>query len=294
MRELKYIKESLNGDFHVVSRVDHPFLITPPDLLVATPGKLLAMFIPHYAELRSPGRLLSRLAFSRLAFPPNTYCVLGITERVQSANIVERLSYDFDELIDIDRPQNISSFIEKSPKKNEKMIGLNKLQQMHFARMDVILKATNLYLKSKEHIPYQEFTGELKEMSVKRDSYPSLAPTRYDGKSRKYRSAFHRIEDILISTTSFEKSVQKTAQIKKLCNSASRVIFRFDKGIPYPHNEIPILAVVDQIPSLHLDPLKLIRASAFANILITYPATIDQLVHIHHTVFSHLRKKDLV
>jgi len=65
-----------DGDVAVAVAPDHPFLITGPDLMVGRRGRLVAAFLPTAPEQAVPGRVLDRVAISRLALPPATVTVL--------------------------------------------------------------------------------------------------------------------------------------------------------------------------------------------------------------------------
>ncbi len=65
-------------------------LVAGPNLLVGGPAGVIALFVPTVADIGEPASLLQRLTATRLAFPPQTRCVLWLA--TDAAQVLADLS----------------------------------------------------------------------------------------------------------------------------------------------------------------------------------------------------------
>lgn len=98
----------------IVTRPDHPFLILGPDALVASRGRLWAIFIPHDHEYRNPQQLLIRQGLTRLALGPRSRSAL-LQRPDKPIPVAKSDEQNFQELLDASRLQKSVRLIISGP-----------------------------------------------------------------------------------------------------------------------------------------------------------------------------------
>jgi len=87
--------DAYRREYTVSLRPDLPNTLTPPDLMIAKAGSLVAFFEPTRLEIRHPQRLVVRLLLSRLALPDHVRCVLLLDESASALGIEGDMRHHF-------------------------------------------------------------------------------------------------------------------------------------------------------------------------------------------------------
>lgn len=97
------------SEYSVVPNPDHPFLLSGPDLLMARPGALVAIFTSHAHEVRNINRLLSRMILNILALPSHTRFIVILRSYTNDiSDLLEAIEANFENVIKVKIDNEIS------------------------------------------------------------------------------------------------------------------------------------------------------------------------------------------
>ena len=261
--------EYLRRNFTVAVDPDHPSLFEGPDILAGRDGHLVAIFVPKGVEKRSPERLLTRLVLSRLALPDHARCIL-LTSRYDdvSTQLGHTLSGHFHESF---------ALRERIPRRlfTDSNLGARKQDISVEVRAMVTNRASYLLgislgeegardespnADSRASAGYQfrreliaGSSGRLLEAAMQR--LPIF--TR-----RRHNLAF--ANNVMIGLSSASTGHPLRSAIEPFLAASTMLNYNIDNGVPYVNEEMAGLLVANR-PSLPVfDPLKPLRAAAFA------------------------------
>src|SRR5262249_20294768 len=83
--------------------------------------------------------------------------------------------------------------------------------------------------------------------------------------------------NVAILAATFETKASSLVKLRTFCNSAVRLDYTLDNGVPYFTNPTINILLVDRIPSYRLDPQKPSRASAFAGLAFLQAQSLDEI-----------------
>jgi hypothetical protein len=151
----KRLAQRLLNEYEVVVHPDHPLLFDSPDLLVAAPNNLVAIFILRAKELEASEALFARLAVTRLALPPNLRCVLLIPNERFSHIHSDVAQRHFHDVFTIEETDSLKSFIrdQNAVGRADRVPVKSKTQA--FERFEVLFAESqkNLHLDELEYLP---------------------------------------------------------------------------------------------------------------------------------------------
>jgi hypothetical protein len=110
------LKQALGGSVAVFP--DHPFLLTGPDILIASRWGLAGVFVAKSEEMRAPDIAAARMAIARLAFPDGFQTVLVLPEEGESetwAVFAAWLRHQFDAVIAHSHFRQLEAYIKERP-----------------------------------------------------------------------------------------------------------------------------------------------------------------------------------
>lgn len=265
------IAQSFEDDFTVSVEPDLPELFEGPDVLAGKPGQLIAVFVPKSHELRHPEQLRTRLVLSRLALPDHAQCVL-VLEDSGDVSRLEQLGRDFDAVVvstdraDLPRLRSESQH-HQIPASTRRMVErrtafLVALSLAHQPRLaapgnvaedwdgvDVMLaSSTTNGAGDPAQLQLPFWPMPLLTQSA-RPQAPSASVDVYDG--------------VLVAGSSGAgRSISE--RIRPYLTVAAQTAFRIDHGVPYLGHPTAGVFIVQDARWPRVDPLKPVRASAFA------------------------------
>lgn len=180
------LKRNLSGDFLIIKDPDHPYLISPPEILLAVPERLLAIFFIKGHETSSPYRLISRLVASRLALPQSTSCILV---RSTKSNLNDfQMEYSFDDVLEESEILNYCKiFLKENTIKKWKSVP-PEIRQNHFLRTNILLNESHKNLKQEKS---KESIGHCFDNLIENYDYHRIVIT-LDNRDIFYSKTFYR------------------------------------------------------------------------------------------------------
>ena len=265
MGSLARLLISRDNSLIVAVEPDHPLLFSGPDVLVGGNGRVVTFFLPKVRELRNPDLLLARLAVARLALPATMRAALLIGSFEGADRLVNLARRDFDEVVDLaDHPSVAQFVLDRKDRRKEDISNLQEIKRGAVDRFEA------LYTFS-----YEQFLGEGKGTTKERlmESLPGIRSlvevpswTGHAGKSRKLYQAEG-------ATVAFLQLGRRAIleKMRPLCVTALMLDYSLDNGIPYPRARTLNVMFSDRTPVSQFDPLKPIRAAAFAGWAVSVP-----------------------
>ncbi|MFL5218382.1 MAG: hypothetical protein ACJ8DO_06875 [Microvirga sp.] len=220
----------------IVAGPDHPLLSRGPDVLVGSTKGLLAIFVVHAAERRSPPALQARFMLSRLAFPRDTRFALAFEGRDEL--LAKKFYHDFAAIFPLTDRSALRSIAETPRQLNQRLVP-----------KDIYVGARTRFAE----------TYEVTRMSIDRLK-PAVRSLHTDSKP----TVEYYVGPADIAIARYSAGALGTAQMNRLVQTGALESFHLDNGIPYPTNSPSGLAIVDQIPMQRGDPNLRARAAAFA------------------------------
>lgn len=266
------LKKNLSGDFLIIKDPDHPYLISPPEILLAAPERLLAIFIIKSFEASSPYRLISRLVASKLALPQSTLCILvSSTKSILSDHQIEN-SFD-DVLEESEILHYCHKFVEKRPIKRWKPVP-TEIRQNHFLRTNILLDESQKHLKQKKT---KENIDQVFNSLIENYNYHRIVKTMENQNLFHSKSFYrHNLHNISYAYVKQRKGRSLKLAHRSLFSIGMRYVI--DNGIPCPHEHGFSLLLVDDFPSSKYDVWKYVRSAAFCGLTLIFP---DKMSIIH-------------
>ena len=265
------LKRELSREFMIVKYPDHPLLIRGPDLLVATLRSITAIFVPLAAERRSFDSLKSRLTLSRLAFPPHTRCILVMGPN--DLALGHSLANDFAKILEWSNRAEIVriisdiNFVGRHRDVPPSIIGD---AQKRFANAMTVMRIA-------ARLTRRPFSAAFDEEGVRQQDTSISSAIRRPFR----RPVIHREPSSVgldgVPFTELTDTEVDTALVRELVNEQVDYVYSLDNGIPYPRDEPPGVAMVQDWPTRARDSEKLILAAAFGGWAFVLEETRDEL-----------------
>lgn len=287
LRSIARLLASKDNGLIVAVEPDHPLLFSGPDVLVGVKGRVATFFLPKVRELRRPDLLLTRLAIARLALPATMRAALLIGNSEGADRLGNLAHRDFDEVVDVtDHPSAAQFAFDRQDRRKEDISNLREVKRGAIDRFEA------LYTFS-----YEQFSDEKRGMPRERlmEALPDIRSfadppswTGYAGKPRKLYQAEG-------ATVAFLQSGKRGTldKMRPFCAAALMLDYNLDNGIPYPRPHTLNIMFSERTPVSQFDPLKPIRAAAFAGWAVSTPESGEeaqnQIDALKKRVPAHLR-----
>ncbi len=275
-----------------VDRPDHPLLYEGPDILVAAPEKLAAIFVCKTAEGEQPRRLLSRLVAARLALPEHTRCILVVPE--EQRQIGERLSYHFHATLDVSDPASLAYFLEDAKAQGPAEDIPEPIRRFVYRRYQIAWNESRI----KNFVRSDDEPGEIiaePSQRSRRDANAQRSETSIDGPRSLQATAeqFRKVgfEDVWVRSWTSPQTVSPVGStqrrtpmvrrdetvvgvlpnrpespmesVKPFCRNALTLNFSLQSGVPYLTQPTVNILISEEIPLGRFDPEKPMRSAAF-------------------------------
>jgi hypothetical protein len=239
------LKGELENSYLVINAPDHPLLLRGPDLIVGSEAGLLAVFLPHAAEIRDVSLLETRLTLSRLALPGNTCTVLSTSE--DEDWLANEFGQHFSEIIRMRDFNELPGIARHAS-------AVGKTSQMP---RELIQEAQERFLD------VYQVTQAVRWISQRKDRGREIA-----SEQSKRMKAAKRTEEGNLGETLFVRFGEGTLTNQTMYPLVRKRVankYVLEGGIPHPTTDVPYgLVSVKELPHQRIDPDKLLRASAFA------------------------------
>jgi len=251
LQTLHALIHGLSGVFHIVPQLDHPMLLSGPDILVGGEGKLTAIFCIE--KKSSEKQLLARITATRLAMPSNTRLFAQISA---DAEIPLEILGNFDETASKARDsKQLVRYCNSEARPKIDRAALAESKRLHSEKYAFALMLALLRRKHELSTIRPELV--IKELSI-RDT---------DISRQTMRMPFLRKPSIQIngayvaSLNSLRNSLQ---QLRTLCDSGLNSSYQLVTGVPYVNQNANLnILLVEKCPIVRHDPDKPLRSAAF-------------------------------
>jgi hypothetical protein len=267
------IAESFEDDFTVSLEPDLPELFEGPDVLAGQSGRLIAVFVPKSHERRRPEQLRTRLVLSRLALPDHAQCLLAVEDAYDISQL-ESLSHDFHAIVNVEDRSALRRLRTKSlehrkiPEATRRMVEWRSTflmtvslahQPKLFARDEDLFDGPDVY-DNEPVLPGQPGNGHAASSLVPMWAGHLLTQSELP----LVRSVNVRVRDGALVGGEAVTGRSVRERIRPYLALAAETAFRIDNGVPYLGRPTAGVFVVQGARSFREDPLKPLRASAFA------------------------------
>ncbi|MGH9763151.1 MAG: hypothetical protein ACREAC_20180, partial [Blastocatellia bacterium] len=248
-------------------RPDHPHLFAGPDIIVGGQGSLAAIFVPMQREQRNPDRILARLTASRLALPEHTRCLAFLDDRPPLNAATLR---NFDEVFYAKDERNLVKFVS-----DPKALGTfhpfpPEIRNHAYVKYDLCFQVSQLRRRTR-----RKGSDPRQLMTQLRQAWPAVVPESLFGHKEAFLSVLppkRRFRDVAfykssaIASAGLEGSRSVMELLRPFCEFSLVRSYVLDFGVPYPNPNYPDpnVLLVEQWPTTRLDPMKAVRAAAFA------------------------------
>lgn len=233
-----------------------------------------------------------RLILSRLALPPHLRCVLLTdTDRVPIGPIGYFWEDNFHEVLAPEDQKNLDKFV--SDKKAGRSIQPidSEIRRKAFARTQLLLRETLRRDETRQKgLPLEN----LRKALYAREEYGPTEIHRWwraEGRREQtvYRSLRHT-RTAIVSLSSFTSPHRYVPKLQRLFYPSIKLLYEIDLGAPYTREQIPLLILTDNLPSGRNDPLKPLRAAAFAGWIITRIQSVGEVDKLADRVHRQIEK----
>lgn len=280
---LSQLWERLRSECTLAAEPDHPYLLSPPDALIAKNGLLTAIFLISDGKPELIERLLIRLAISKLALPRHTKCVLIMMsewERFPDAwNIVRPHFHRIETMDDLAKSRSslASTLLGDRPVSSsdqDTQYALAKISRRAFVRSHLLLDEM---LKQEERRTRRSPLYALKQMERSND-FTRVTTRSWVGDSDHGVEILRHQQGFGVDAVQFRK-VGAIAQLRTHCEKAVQWEYVLDKGVPYSKSEPRLVQaiIVDRFPTFKGDPWKPARAAAFMGCAMLMAKPYDEL-----------------
>lgn len=275
----KSIQRTISSSFQVVSRPDHPLLLSGPDLLIGGEGKITAVFLIQKA-VRQP-QLRARITASRLALPAETRILALVDDN--SGPMPNSLLSNFDEIfVGKNDARAISVFASTDTRSK-----VNKQDLLNSKRRHSILFATALQiaiLRHKHSMAIQPSLLILKELEARTNRQTQDVDRKWQRRKE--------VEVNGSNVSSLRGGSTMVSDLRSAWQSGLNAKYTLDTGVPYADmNSQPSILLAEEWPTMKIDPEKPIRASAFSGWIIAQPTNSDEIEQLIERVQTVTRKR---
>jgi len=283
---LLQVAESFTDGFTVSVSPDLPELFEGPDVLAGRSGQLIAIFVPKGQELQSPDRLRNRLILSRLALPDHAQCLLVLNEKSVYLPHLMDLERDFhavvrsDDLSELRRTRSKSMDHRRIPLETRLMVE---------DRMAVLLKQSRPEESELLNLSNGLSEDDVSPLAVDSSLSKSLptdglrafwtTPLLAEADLPSRRTAEVRVENGVLIASADGRHKALRERVRPFLALAMDTAFRVDNGVPYLYRPTAGVLVLRDLPRDRSDPLKPLRASAFAGWAVLVNPSRDEFSH---------------
>jgi hypothetical protein len=254
------VEQKLGSAYSTVANPDFPHIFCGPDLVIGGQGKLVAGFWLTAAAAAYQTHILYKLAISRLGLPAHMRTVL-IADA--DATFPHWFSFHFHEVIEASRIEDLILYARSGETSSRVDTVPAKVQANAFRRGDLLSRlSSQLSTRSKgDRIPTRPDEREMASSDYSPAKIPSWAGQRPRLSQRMLVS-----ESSAMAGTSGRPL--KSAAIHQMAEYLVRFEHVLDNGVPYPKKLRPAVMYLDERAPPAPDPLKRVRAAAFAGWLV--------------------------
>jgi hypothetical protein len=275
---IKTIVTAFARNYTIAVSPDFPHLISAPDILIGGNGRLCAVFLPNSSEAKRPEQLLSRLALSRLGLPDHLICAL-ILDKDDSFDSEDSdwqtLKWHFDISLISRQSNSLESFMQGEYTPRHLSLETRQRTLVRYAR---------LYFENQQEIAKPKRPIRASELFYDIQIRGGYEPTTVQSWLRQNKPLWRNAAEtflirrnVAILAATFEDKTSSLLKLRAFCNSAVRLDYSLDNGVPYFTNPTINILLVDRVPSYRLDPQKPLRASAFAGLVFLRAQSIDEI-----------------
>ncbi len=291
--------QKVSDEFFCVSEPDHPLLISGPDALLTTRNSLVAVFTPTLGETTQPVKLLVRMVLARYALPNHARCLLGLDANrdIEDSSAVR----NFHEIIRLGDVSGLRRFVSDHRANPHRVRELDRDNRSTF--MARYLAARRLSFESTDG--RLDFSSELPLYRNSRALRPleRYAPVILKSWTARRRSRSQTVfldeqSGVLAAFISWDAHRNQTARLRRIIEHGIRQRYSLDGGVLYPTDETAPFIFVDKYRPMGWDPLKVLRATAFAGWCMVperYQTRVDaesnRLHDLEHTIGARLRDR---
>jgi hypothetical protein len=242
-------------------------------VLAGAEGETFAAFVPTVTEISDPDRLLARLTLCRLALPRHATCALVLHTRHSEA-LPQIGAQHFDSV----------AYARDVRLELRRLVGRPRGERTRSMSVDTRLRAferCHSVLASAEPLLHDWMTPRAVlqqvvlrrppktggDLGLKTRSVPALT-------GGPHRARAYWYDDCLIQWADVRRSAPAVVAARIV--NATRAAYSLDQGVPYLRSGSAgptALLVADRLPLARWDPLKPLRAAAFAGMSVVVPRT---------------------
>jgi hypothetical protein len=276
--QLRRTIEGLGKNYVVSVLPDFPHLISNPDIVIGASSVLFALFVPKVLELNDPNRLLFRLAISRLGLPNNMASALIVDRSKATDDFLHTMHCHFNSIDFAGDTRSLKKFLRTDP---------DIRPVLPETRQQAFFRYASFFAESKEgakgKLQHSDPAKLIREWRQSKEFEPTNLkpwsrthdPYRVTRSLRVLSSTTH--DQTLLAGIKFGQETSPLTKLRPVCILSVQANYVLDNGVPYlVHPTINVL-VVDRIPLSQLDPLKPLRAAAFAGWIITQANTTEDV-----------------
>lgn len=271
------LRASLGSDWIVAVDPDLPYLFEAPDILVGGNGKLLGFFVPRNIELSNPSLLWSRLIMSILALPANFMPVLVLRPSNQ-IRFTEEKNWGFYNHFAAQLEQHeVLDFTLKMEHKAPNR-DLQNLQSKVFSRASDMFELSMAFQADpKWSEPTKDWVDNVhNKMNIAEGMYWK---TEINDIHLSKNSQFWMLPNSMIGIV--ESNNARSQRLRGLFSVSLRQQFTLDNGVPFERSSVAPdmlrFLLTEHIRASRGDPLKDLRAAAFAGWLMPPPSVAEDI-----------------
>lgn len=272
MRADKFVSQlhaSLARQLYSAARPDLPHLLAGPDLLLAAPSSLVALFVAKAFERLTPDRLRARLILARLALPRHARCVIVLQPEDERGELPLR---DFNAVF---RPRDLPTLVQFANEREA--VGNTRPTPeaiRHVARMrfSIIYKAARS-IAGDEVLTYRP--GPRRRDAARHDPPDISSDAAVERQGLASAKALDPDSDSLRwedERYMYWSSMTGIAALRDDVDDTVNRSFALDFGVPYPKDLGADVILADSLPVGRFDPFQPLRGGAFAGCLIARAA----------------------
>jgi hypothetical protein len=284
------LRDYLGERFVVVERPEHPYLISPPDLLIGGEGLLTAVFLPKAAESRMPRLLYARLVAARLALSERTRCALVFTtEFVHRASFAPEAQRDFEIVLSIDEPHKLAALVASDKIRMQRKAELTEIKMHNAERSSRALVLSKIaehfdrVHRDREDYSFDEIGFVLSRLSAEGPALSS--PIMYEQvvhTRAKWLLQFHRGQQLLM----LARMSGRRDALSRAVQTTLHDQYTLDTGVPYPRTDAMPIVFPDRQPEAGPRREFLTRAASLAGLIIGpggAPRQIEKFIALEET-----------
>jgi hypothetical protein len=265
------LTRKLAAEVTAVVRPDFPILFQGPDILLAQPGKLVAIFMLKRLEQSRPEILLGRLLGAKLAMHENARTLLLVQghERVEDA-----VARDFNEVLLSADMDGVVRFVGSQKATEPHLARSGDTRRIAHWRYSMLYSAARRIARGSILDRFDRRQRLKRSLRVEKRDSPKAGPTMSSERLR-YTTAFKAQEAIADDRIIWLSPDAAETELKEGVRHTLMKSFGLDNGVPYVRNLLPDVLLAEDVPLDAFDPVKPLRAAAFGGCLVAPSANAD-------------------